>query len=232
MSRHPHSAGIASRDLPVFRRIHRGATLHPSSYLDTRAESNRLVGNSQHINLLRPRTQLPARNKQAPLSTTTMSKRNTPTTAAAATTAAPPKPHPTQSLPDNIPSAGTVLVALTASLVCWLLTGAVGHTAPRMRPGADYTAATMFFWAIQLGAGVFLVGGVGARRLSSIAAALSAALVGAGVAGAWGVCVADWGNAATWAFWVFAGVYAALGVEAGVGGCRRVERWIAGRLEG
>jgi hypothetical protein len=162
-----------------------------------------------------------------------MSKRNTSTTAAA--TAVSPNPHPdhlAQSLPDNIPSAGTVLVALTLSLVCWLLTGAVGHTAPRARPGADPTAATMFFWAIQLGAGVFLVGGVGARRLSSIAAALSAALVGAGAAGAWGVCVADWGNAATWAFWVFAGVYVALGVEAGVGGCARVERWIAGRLEG
>ena len=77
---------------------------------------------------------------------------------------------------------------------------------------------------------MFLVGAVGARRGSSIAAALSAAVLGAGVAGAWGVWRGGWANLGTGAFWVFGGGYGALVVEARVGGCGGVERWIEARL--
>jgi hypothetical protein len=48
-------------------------------------------------------------------------------------------------------------------------------------------------------------------------------MVGVGAAIMCGICWTDWGNAATGAFWIAAGLYGALGVEAWLGVARAVE---------
>jgi hypothetical protein len=85
------------------------------------------------------------------------------------------------------------------------------------------TVMCVFLWIPQALATGCLVYTAQTRGLSTPAATLSASIVGVGAAILYGVCWADWGNAAMGAFWIAAGVYGAMGVEAWLGVAGAVE---------
>ncbi|OSS54200.1 hypothetical protein B5807_00668 [Epicoccum nigrum] len=118
-----------------------------------------------------------------------------------------------------------ILVALTTALTCWLLTGIIGHTSPALPAQDDMTLMCVFLWIPQALATGCLVYTAQTRGWFTPAATLSASIVGVGAAIMYGVCWADWGNAATYAFWIAAGIYGAMGAEAwlGVAGAAEVE---------
>ena len=118
---------------------------------------------------------------------------------------------------DSTPAPGLVLIALTTALTCWFLTGIIGHTSPTLPAKHDMTIMCVFLWIPQAAATGYLVYTAQTRGWSTLAASLSAIIVGVGAAIVYGVCWADWGNVATGAFWIAACVYGAMGVEAWLG---------------
>lgn len=132
------------------------------------------------------------------------------------TNSAPPTPL-RQNNDNPTPTPGLILVALTTALTCWFLTGVIGHTSPTLPAKDDMTIMCVFLWVPQALATGCLVYTAETRGWSTPAATLSASIVGVGAAIVYGVCWADWGNAATGAFWIAAGVYGAMGVEAWLG---------------
>lgn len=136
-----------------------------------------------------------------------------------------PKPHQPEF--DTFSSPGFILTALTLTLTCWLLTGLIGYSSPSLPISDDRTFAGMVLWMFQAGSSICLVVGAVSKGWSTPAATMSASILGAGLALGYGVCCAEWGNAATWAFWMAVGVYGGLGMEAVSRLGEGVERGIA-----
>lgn len=133
---------------------------------------------------------------------------------------------------DPISTPGFILVALTTTLICWLITGIIGFKSPTATVQDDQTLIAVVLWIFQFISSICLVIAAVSKGWSTPAATTSASIVGLGVALVYGVCYAEWGNAATWMFWVAAGVYGALGVEARMGWVEGLERGIARAMEG
>ena len=144
--------------------------------------------------------------------------------------AAPTPPRQNNSNPT--PTPGLILVALTTALTCWFLTGMIGHTSPALPAQDDMTILCVFLWIPQALATGCLVYTAQTRGWSTPAATLSASIVGVGATVLYGVCWADWGNAATRAFWVAAGIYGAMGVEAWLGIAAAAETGIGKAMGG
>lgn len=144
---------------------------------------------------------------------------------------APGPLKPPQAESQHIPTPGTVLVAFTSSLACWLLTGIIGYISPSVTFQDDMTIMTVFLWVPQAIGTVYLIFTAGTRGWSSPAATLSATIVGASMMLLFGLCWAEWGNVATYAFWVAVGIYSALGIEAKFGVAKVAERRIGVLLD-
>jgi hypothetical protein len=136
-----------------------------------------------------------------------------------------------QTEPPHVPTPGTVLVALTSTVVCWLLTGIIGFVSPSLPVHDDMTITAVILWMPQVIATIYLVWIAVTRGWSTPAAISSAAIVGFSAALMYGVCRAQWGNAATYVFWITTGIYVALGLEAKFAVAEAVERKIGMLLD-
>lgn len=125
-------------------------------------------------------------------------------------------------------SAGMILVTTTIHISCWFFVGSIGwSTSPQPLADDAITLALIFLWLIQIAtAGCLMI-----VVAPSLAVSSTAAIIGATVVAVHRTLMASGGNGAIWSFWIAAGAYVGLVVEAVFGVVRTVEDGIAHRVE-
>jgi hypothetical protein len=129
---------------------------------------------------------------------------------------------PRQNELEDLTTPGFILVAFT---------GIIGYTSPSLPIGDDMTLMAALLWLPQAFMTAVLIYTAGTRGRSTPSSTWSAAMVGFAAPLSYGMCWAQWGNVATYAFWMAAGVYFALGFETRFGIAGAVERRIGTMLD-
>ena len=135
-----------------------------------------------------------------------------PPTTAKADGAAGSQTHRIHESP-HIPTAGTMLLAFTGNLACWIITGAIAYVSPSLPANDDFTCLVMAFLPLEAFAVSYLILTASDKGWLSTTPIASAAIAGFGITTAYVVCWTAWKNFATFAFWVEAGVFLSLIVE-------------------
>ena len=116
--------------------------------------------------------------------------------------------------PPHIPTPGTVLLAFTGNLACWVITGAVGYASPSFLANDDWTCLVMGLWPPQVFAMGYLIFVALKKGRISTTPSLCAVTVGSSMTILYVVCWATWKNFAMFIFWIEASVYFSLVCEA------------------
>jgi hypothetical protein len=115
--------------------------------------------------------------------------------------------------PPHAPTAGTILLAFTSNLACWVITGAIAYVSPPLPASDDYTFLVIAFLPLEAFAIIYLILTASDKGWVSTTPITSAAIAGIGTTTAYVICWTTWKNFATFAFWVEAGVYLSLVFE-------------------
>jgi len=129
----------------------------------------------------------------------------------------------------SIDFAGMILLIATINISCWLLVGSIGWaTSPQPLADDATTLALIFLWLTQIATGGFLM----AMVAPSLAVSSTAVIIGATTVAICRTLLASGGNGAVWSFWVAAGAYMGLAVEAVFEVLQMVEDRLARHVEG
>ena len=126
-----------------------------------------------------------------------------------------PQGHPSQGSQErSTESADIILVTATVHMACWLLVGSIGWaTSPQPLRDDPKIVVLILLWFAQVAtAGCLLE-----MTAPSLTVSSTAAIIGATMVALFRTVVTSTGNGAVWSFWVSAGAYAGLGVEAWLG---------------
>lgn len=125
-------------------------------------------------------------------------------------------------------SAGTILLMATKHIACLLLGGSIGRAiSPHQLSDSLATVLLVYVWLVQLAtAGYLLI-----TLASSLTASFTAAIVGAAVVTLHLTLTLHPENGAIWMFWIWAGAYVGLAVEASSGLVGMLEDSMAQRIE-
>lgn len=126
-------------------------------------------------------------------------------------------------------SAGMILVTTTIHISFWFFVGSIGwSTSPQPLADDATTLALIFLWLTQIATGGFLM----AMVAPSLAVSSTAVIIGATTVAICRTLLASGGNGAVWSFWVAAGAYMGLAVEAVFEVLQMVEDRLARHVEG
>ncbi|CAN9305905.1 unnamed protein product [Alternaria alternata] len=117
------------------------------------------------------------------------------------------------------------------NLACWIITGAIGYASPPCLAIDDWTCMSMVLFVPQGLAMVYLISIALEKGWMSATPSLNAGTVGFSIAIVYTMCWATWGNFATRVFWIEAGVYLSLALEAKLGVFEAAERRIGTLLD-
>ena len=119
-----------------------------------------------------------------------------------------------------------ILLLTTIHIACWFLIG--WSTSPQPLADDATTLALIFLWLIQIATGGCLM----AMVVRSLAVSSTAAIIGATTVAVYRTLLASGENVAVWSFWISAGAYVGLVVEAVFGVVRMLEDRLARHVEG
>ena len=137
--------------------------------------------------------------------------------------------YKSQSLHPSTP--GIALLAFVGNLACWIITGAIGYASPPCLAIDDWTCMAMVLFVPQGLATVYLISIALEKGWMSATPSLNAGIVGFSIAIVYTMYWATWGNFATRVFWIEAGVYLSLALEAKLGVFEAAEQRIGTLLD-